>query len=239
MTAGHPDRTAFMQRALEVDAEQTSELPRISVRYVADLVCPWCYIGFRRLAQVMTQRQVDFTWHPFLLNPYLPPEGVTRRDYLERKFGSLVQAQSLHRRIAEIGDREGIRFSFAAIRRQPNTLRAHALILGAKAYGLQSAAAEMLFAAFFSAGADLGDPDVLRSVAARLPLPSAEAERLLALDQVEEVARAHDAACALGVNGVPVLVLGDEQVIAGAQPTEALEAMLDVAAYCRQGRQAS
>jgi predicted DsbA family dithiol-disulfide isomerase len=239
MTAGHPDRTAFMQRAIADGAEQTIQPAATRARYVADLVCPWCYIGFRRLIQAMGRRDVDFAWHPFLLNPYLPPEGVTRREYLERKFGSLVQAQVLHRRIAEIGARERIRFAFGAIKQQPNTQRAHAMILAAGAYGLQAALAEKLFDTFFATGADLGDPSVLRAVARQLPLGEAQVEGLLSFAEADEVGRAHERACALGVNGVPVLVLDESHVIAGAQPAEALEAMLDVAAYARQGRHAS
>lgn len=224
MTAGLPERQASMALAVRGGDLGTSA---VQVRFVADLVCPWCYIAFARLGRLLGEAEV--TWQPFLLNPTLPPSGVARSRYLERKFGSLPQAQSLYRRIQEVGAREGIRFSFAAIRSQPNTVRAHGLVLAAAAAGRARLAAAALFRAFFEEGANIGDPLVLAGVASALDLDGAALDDALA----EQVAAGHRAAAAFGINGVPITVFGEDHVIAGAQPVEALTGLLDLERYRR------
>jgi predicted DsbA family dithiol-disulfide isomerase len=224
MTAGLPERQASMARA--VRGADLAAAP-VQVRFVADLVCPWCYIAFSRLGRLLGD--AELTWHPFLLNPTLPLTGVARTRYLERKFGSLPQAQSLYRRIQEVGAREGIRFSFASIRAQPNTVRAHGLVLAAAASGRARFAAATLFRAFFEEGADIGDPLVLAGVASALDLKDAA----LGVAQADQVAASHRAAAAFGINGVPITVLGEDHVIAGAQPVEALTGLLDLERYRR------
>lgn len=246
MTAGAPERQASMARAVLADAARPGgSAPAARVRFVADLVCPWCYLGFRRLRGLLEPLEAELIWHPFLLNPHLPPEGVPRGRYLERKFGSPVQAHRLHRRVEEVGAREGVRFAFGAIATQPSTVAAHALVLGAAAAGRATAAAEALFRAFFEEGRDIGDRAALRALLARSPDLGGPAA-LAALDSPErhgEVRQAHERACGLGINGVPVCVFGRDHVIAGAQPVEALAALLDLE-RCRvgaapQGRQGS
>lgn len=206
------------------------------VRLVADLACPWCYIAFARLRRLMARAPVELVWHPFLLNPYLPAEGVPRARYLERKFGSLAQAQAAARRVAAIGAAEGIRLALGAIPLQPNTALAHALALEAAARGRLVEAVGAVFRAFFEGGMDIGSAEGLRRVAAEAGLP--EAALPAAARHLPEVAAAHERAYALGINGVPVLVFGEDHLIAGAQPDEALEALLDLERY-RQAQAAS
>lgn len=222
MTAGLPERQASMVRAVQAPAAASAP---VQVRFVADLVCPWCYIAFARLGSLLGEAEV--TWHPFLLNPNLPPAGVARSRYVERKFGSLPRAQTLYRRIQEVGAREGIRFAFAEIRAQPNTVRAHGLVLAAAGAGRARLAASVLFRAFFEEGADIGDPAVLARVARGLGLPDPAADAGLA----DRVAASHRAAAAFGINGVPITVLGGDHVIAGAQPVEALAGLIDLERY--------
>lgn len=229
MTAGPPERQASMARAVRGDAPHDgTALPR--VRFVADLVCPWCWITFRRLRPLLGG--VRFTWHPFLLNPRLPEGGVPFEAYLERSFGSLAQAQRVCARIQDIGAREGLRFAFGAIAVQPRTEPAHALVLAtARAGGDPLAAAEALFRAFFEHGRDLGSPRVLEAVAREAGLPAEAPSAAADPIALAEVAQAHARACALGINGVPICVFGDDQIIAGAQPPEALAALLDLERY--------
>jgi predicted DsbA family dithiol-disulfide isomerase len=207
--------------------------PPARVRLVADLACPWCYIAFARLRRLLHHGPVELTWHPFLLNPYLPREGIPRAHYLERKFGSLAQAQGAARRIALAGAQERIRFVFGAMTRQPNTAAAHALVLTAAGHGRLVEAATALFRAFFEEGADIGSDETLQYIAATIGLPPSAG--LPMAERLAEVAAAHERAYALGINGVPVLVFGRDHLIAGAQPVEALEALLDLERYRELG----
>lgn len=231
MTAGSPDQQQAMHSALAREEARSLVEPAPRVRLVADLVCPWCYIAFVRLQRVLAGSGASLIWHPFLLNPYLPLEGVSRRRYLERKFGSVAQALAVHRRAAEVGAQEGIAFAFGAIDAQPNTLAAHALVMAATRLGRGSVAAAALFRAFFVDGADLGRLDVLAEVASEVGLDPHDVAELTAEASLERIALAHEQAYAIGVTGVPVCRFGDDHVIAGAQPEEVLEALLDLELY--------
>jgi predicted DsbA family dithiol-disulfide isomerase len=231
MTAGSPDRDRTMRAALAAENSRSLVRPVPVVCFVADLVCPWCYIAFIRLQRVLAGSAAILAWHPFLLNPHLPPRGVTRVQYLERRFGSVAQAHGVHRRVAQAGAKEGIPFAFGAIRAQPNTIPAHALLLAAAAHGRELEAAGKLFHAFFAAGADIGDAAVLARIGAELGLYSGEIAAAAGPAATDVVVAAHERAFALGIAGVPVCVFGDDQVIAGAQPPEVLEALLDLERY--------
>jgi predicted DsbA family dithiol-disulfide isomerase len=231
MTAGAPDGQAGMRRAVQEEGGLTLSGQVPIIRLVADLVCPWCYIAFMRVQRLLATGPAELVWHPFLLNPHLPTGGVSRSIYLERRFGSVSQARSSYRRIAAAGVGEGIRFSFATIGTQPNTVMAHGLVLSAAGLGRLVPTASALFKAFFEEGADIGDPEVLGEIARRLGLPIDVGA--LASDQglLSRVAQAHEQAYTLGINGVPVCLFGDDHVIAGAQPLEALAALLDLQRY--------
>jgi predicted DsbA family dithiol-disulfide isomerase len=240
MTAGSPERHEDLRRAVSIDAPTSHGPTQPTVQFVADLVCPWCYIAFVRLRGVLADTGAGLVWHPFLLNPHLPQAGVSRMHYLERKFGSVAQAQAVHRRTAQAGAGEGIRFAFGAIRAQPNTVAAHALLLGVAEHGCQLELADALFRAFFTAGADIGAEAVLREIAAGVGIGTKNYDALVTVASRESVALMHASAFQSGISGVPVLVFGDDHIIAGAQPVEAVAALLDLERYrCERRRDAA
>ena len=231
MTAGAPEHDRTMRLAFDARDARSLVQSGPVVRFVADLVCPWCYIAFIRLQRALAKSGAALVWHPFLLNPHLPPRGVTRTEYLERRFGSVAQAYGVHRRIVQAGAREGIPFAFGAICAQPNTVLAHSLVLAAAGRGRQIEAAAALFQAFFVAGANIGQPAVLARIGAEVGLEPEDIAAATDEAAARLVATAHERAFALGIAGVPVCVLGDDHVIAGAQPLEALEVLLDLERY--------
>ena len=174
MTAGSPERDRTMRAALATEGARSLVRPVPVVYLIADLVCPWCYIAFMRLQRALAGSAAVLVWHPFLLNPHLPPRGVTRVQYLERRFGSVAQAHGVHRRVVKAGAKEGIPFAFGAIRAQPNTIPAHALVLAAAAHGRELEAAAALFHAFFVGGANIGEAAVLARIGAEIGLDTDE-----------------------------------------------------------------
>lgn len=206
---------------------------RLQVEVVFDLVCPWCYLGTRRLRRALRARPdilVDIVWRPFLLNPDIPAAGLPRQEFLTRKFGGEERARRLHATIAELGLAEGVPFRFDRIRRMPSSLDAHRLVRFASREGLGEAMVDALFHGHFAEGADLGHMDTLMQLAMRVGLDGGAVHRFLEsggdADAVHaENLRAHR----LGINGVPCFVVAGRHAIAGAQEPEVLERLLDVA----------
>ncbi len=207
---------------------------RLSVEVVHDLVCPWCYLGVRRLLRTLRRRpelQFDLVWRPFLLNPDMPRAGMARADYVSRKFGGEDRARRLYASIAEIGLAEGLQFRFERIRRTPSSVDAHRLVRLAARYGRASEMVEALFAAHFTDGRDLGDLRVLTAVAASCGLDGEAARQfLLGEEETDAVHSENLRAHRLGINGVPCFVVAGRHAIAGAQEPEVIERLLDVAA---------
>ena len=207
---------------------------RLLIEVVHDLVCPWCYLGVRRLFRTMHRRPdllFDLVWRPFLLNPDMPRAGMARADYVIRKFGGEDRARRLYASIAEIGAAEGVEFRFDRIRRIPSSVDAHRLVRWAASHGRSSEVAEALFAAHFSDGHDIGDHSVLRSIAAASGLDPAAFARVLRSDEDVDAVHADNLrAHRLGINGVPCFVVAGRHAVAGAQEPEVLERLLDVAA---------
>ncbi|HUL92785.1 MAG TPA: DsbA family oxidoreductase [Burkholderiales bacterium] len=207
----------------------------LSIDIVSDVVCPWCFIGKRRLEAALDlyrQRRPgapapEIVFHPFELNPDLPREGITRADYIAKKFGA--RGYSAHDRLVHAGAQLGIAFAFDKIERQPNTLAAHALIERARLSGVQGAMKEALLKAFFVDGADLTDEPTLLRVAAGAGLDRKEAEVALADESLRRtVAEEENQARAMGVNGVPFFIFNKRLAVEGAQSPEVLlEAMLE------------
>ena len=207
----------------------------LSIDVVSDVVCPWCYIGKRRLEAALELYRKDrpdapapeITYHPFELNPDLPREGVGRADYVAKKFGA--RGYSAHDRLVHAGAQLGIAFAFDKIERQPNTLAAHALIEAARRTGVQPAVKEALMKAFFVDGLDLTDRETLIRVASEAGLERKAAEAALADEDLRRaVAEEEGKARAMGVNGVPFFVFNGKLAVEGAQPPEVLlEAMLE------------
>jgi len=207
----------------------------LSIDVISDVVCPWCFIGKRRLeAALELYRERDpqapapqVAYHPFELNPDLLREGIPRADYVAKKFGA--RGYSAHDRLVSAGAQLGIPFAFDRIARQPNTLAAHALIEYARRRGVQSAVKEALMQAFFVDGLDLSDAATLVRVAAAAGLERAEAEACIADEALRRtVAEEEEKARQMGVQGVPFFIFNKRVTVSGAQEPEALlEAMLE------------
>lgn len=202
------------------------------IEYVFDSVCPWCYVGKRRLERALAQRpetRARILWRPFLLNPDLPPEGIDRRAYLDRKFGGAARVQRVHAAVAAAGRGEGIEFDFDAITRMPNSLNSHRLIRYAGSVGREGEMVEALYRAYFTLGLDIGDVEVLADLGATFGLDRAPLLAYLTSDAevagvLNDNARAHR----LGVNGVPCLILEGSYALAGAQEPDILLRLIDI-----------
>lgn len=190
----------------------------------SDPICPWCYIGKARLGRALEQRpnhRFVVEWHPFMLNPTMPREGVDRRAYMEAKFGGRDGAARAYAPVAEEARRSGLTLNFEAMERTPSTLDAHRLIHWAGIDGRQTAAVSALFAAYWTQGRDIGRPEVLTEIAAGIGMDADMVARLLASDADADDIRARDAdARAKGVSAVPTFVIAGRHVVPGAQPTE-------------------
>lgn len=206
---------------------------RLQIEVVFDLVCPWCYLGTRRLRRALRARPdilADIVWRPFLLNPDIPSGGLPRHDFLTRKFGGEERARRLHATITELGHAEGVPFRFERILRMPSSLDAHRLVRFAAREGLAQAMVDTLFHAHFAEGADLGHFDTLTRLAARIGLETAAVHRFLDSGAEADAVHAENLrAHRLGINGVPCFVIAGRHAIAGAQEPEVLERLIDVA----------
>jgi len=207
---------------------------RLSIEIVHDLVCPWCYLGVRRLLRTLRRRPdllFDLTWRPFLLNPDMPRMGMARPDYVARKFGGEERARRLYAAISDTGRAEGILFRFDRIKRSPSSVDAHRLVRYATRFGRADAMVEALFSAHFTDGHDIGDPAVLLAVALACGLDAGDVAQFLRSDDESDAIHAENLrAHRLGINGVPCFVIGGRHAIAGAQEPEVIERLLDVAA---------
>jgi predicted DsbA family dithiol-disulfide isomerase len=197
---------------------------QLQIDVVSDVVCPWCFIGKRRLEQALGRvpdTPVSVRWRPFQLNPQLPEAGVSREEYVRSKFGS--RADEVYARVAQAGRSAGIEFAFERIVRQPNTLAAHQLIRAAAASGCEDAMVETLFRGYFLEGVDLTDRAALVALAARAGVASSQAE--LAVDdsglRAALAAEEHQAR-ALGVEGVPFFIFAGRVGVSGAQDAAVL-----------------
>ncbi len=206
---------------------------RLSIEVVHDIVCPWCFLGLRRLMRTLRRRpdlSFELTWRPFLLNPDMPRAGMARAEYVVRKFGGEERARRLYASITEIGRGEGLLFRFERIRRTPSSVDAHRLVRWASGYGRGAEVVEALFSAHFTDGLDIGDVQVLAAVASACGLNGGEALRFLYGDaEIDTVHAENLRAHRLGINGVPCFVVGGRHAIAGAQEPEVIERLLDVA----------
>jgi predicted DsbA family dithiol-disulfide isomerase len=196
------------------------------VDVTSDVICPWCYIGKRRLERAVRdlggRHEVRVRWHPFRLNPTMPAEGMDRRDYRTAKFGSWERSQALDAQVAAAGEAEGIVFDFDRIGRTPNTLDAHRLIAPAGEQGVQDAVVEALFRGYFTEGRDLSDRGTLLGLVAHAGLNRGRAESLLLGDEgLESLRAAEGRSRRLGVEGVPYFVINGEVAVSGAQGPQA------------------
>ncbi|MGZ8348048.1 MAG: DsbA family oxidoreductase [Allosphingosinicella sp.] len=198
----------------------------LTVEVVSDVACPWCYLGKRRLERALSllpNMAVTVRWRPYRLDPTIPPEGVDRKDYLTRKFGSLAAIEPAHRRLVEYCHDEGIDFHFERITRSANTIDAHRLIRWATAAGLDDAMVERLFAAYFSEGRDIGEQQVLAELAGEVGLDAVLVARRVASDEDREIVAGEiEDAYRIGVTGVPCFIFDQKYAVMGAQPAEGI-----------------
>lgn len=205
----------------------------MQLNVIFDTVCPWCYIGKRRLERALALRpklSVSIQWHPFLLNPDMPPNGIDRTAYLIKKFGSEARVRRIYGAIGEAGQSVEIDFAFDRIHRTPNSILSHKLIRYASEWIAADSLVEDIFEAYFIKGADIGTVPVLMDLAAHhgLNLDALQAYLESDLDEdtvYEENVRAHR----LGINGVPAFNFNGGMVISGAQEPEVLVRVMDAA----------
>jgi len=191
---------------------------------ISDVVCPWCFIGKRRLEKALLLRPeivAEITWRPFQLNPDMPEEGLARADYIASKFGGIGHSRRIHQTVAEAGAAVGIDFAFDRIRRSPNTKNAHRLIRFATSRGVGDAVVDRLFRGYFLDGRDIGDLATLAEIAAECGIDRSEARSFLASAAEREEIIAEDRnARRLGVNAVPCYIFAGQYAISGAQEPE-------------------
>ena len=200
------------------------------VDVVSDVVCPWCYIGKRKLETALARLRADeaglaptVRWHPFELNPDLPREGVPRAEYLEKKFGGKARAAEIYARVRAVGAEVGIAFDFDRIARQPNTRDAHRLISWAQQRGDAGALVERLFRAYFIEGRWIGERNELAALAADTGLPGDEARAMLASDAYRaEVEAEYREAQEAGITGVPFFIFNGRTAVSGAHDPDVL-----------------
>lgn len=205
----------------------------LTIDVVSDVVCPWCFVGKKRLEAALRLRpnvQTVVSFHPFFLDPTVPREGKPRIDYITGKFGGTDKITDGHRRLTELGRTVGIDFHFEKIERQPNTLDAHRLIHWAQEAGQGGPVKEKLMSMFFIEGADLTDLDTLASAAKAGGLDPAKIKKDLQSDKDEELVRKQaQAASASGVGGVPFFVFGKKYALSGAHEPENIASAIDQA----------
>ncbi len=203
----------------------------VKLDILSDPVCPWCYIGKALLYRALESKpEHPFTieWHPFQLNPDMPPEGADRAAYLEAKFGGRDKAVAIYARIEAAAIEAGLDIDFAAMKRMPNTLDAHRLIHWAGLEGCQGAMVSALFRAFFREGRDIGDRGTLADLAESAGLDRAFIVRLLASDADRDDILARDAhARDRGITAVPTFVIANQYALPGAQPVKLWHQVID------------
>ena len=197
----------------------------LTIEVVSDVICPWCYIGKRRLGKAIAaldgEVSAEIRWLPFQLNPGMPPEGMPRAAYRAAKFGSLERSRELDARVAKEGESEGIGFAFDAIQRTPNTVAAHALVGLAQQQGRGDAVLDALFRAYFEEAQDIGDTETLAALAQRCqvsgwPRQGAATEVVALEQQMRE----------LGISAVPTFIFDRKFAVSGAHPPETLAAAI-------------
>ncbi|MEO8543088.1 MAG: DsbA family oxidoreductase [Burkholderiaceae bacterium] len=213
-----------------------TESTTLTIDVVSDVVCPWCYIGKRKLEAALELARVaglpapEVRWHPFQLNPDLPAQGISRKQYLEDKFGGAQRAAEIYARVKAAGQSAGLELNIDGISLQPNTLAAHALLAFAQQHdGLDAgnAVKERLLKAYFIENRFIGDVDVLVQIAVDAGLDG-DAARAFITDpaQLQNVAAADARVREMGVSGVPFFIFNQKVAVSGAQdPASLLAAM--------------
>ncbi|MGC1447880.1 MAG: DsbA family oxidoreductase [Xanthobacteraceae bacterium] len=206
--------------------ESSSDMPTVHIDVVSDVVCPWCYIGKRRLEEAIALTpdvNVSINWRAYFLNPWIPREGIDRQTYLETKFGSVERYAVIAERIASAAALEGLIYNPDKISRQPNTLDCHRLILWSRSATDPGQVKQRLMELYFAEGADLSDAKVLIQAAVDCGMDGDLVRRLLASDaEVDRIENDANAAKEAGIDGVPCFIFGGSVIVTGAQSPEYL-----------------
>jgi predicted DsbA family dithiol-disulfide isomerase len=204
----------------------------LPIDVVSDVVCPWCFIGKRRLEKAIVLKPeipVEVRFRPYFLNPWIPREGISREEYLTTKFGSPERYRGIAQRVAAAAAAEGLTYAIDSIKRQPNTLDCHRLIRWAGADGPPMK--QRLMDLYFTEGGDLTDREVLVKAAADCGLDAAQVRQRLASDEdVAHVQQEADSAKEAGINGVPCFIFGGLLAVEGAQAPEYIAQAIERAA---------
>ena len=197
----------------------------LAVDVISDVICPWCYIGKRRLeraiAAVEGQYEIQVHWHPFQLNPTMPKEGISRKQYRTRKFGSWERSLELDAKVIAVGESEGILFAFDKTDRTPNTVDAHRLIWLADQHGCQDAVVEGLFRAYFTEGKDIGNQQTLMEVVDEAGLDRQASDDMLNSDDgMDVISSGREMSQRHHVDGVPFFIINNAITLSGAQAPE-------------------
>jgi predicted DsbA family dithiol-disulfide isomerase len=210
----------------------------LTIDVISDVVCPWCFIGKRRLEKAIALKPdipVKVRYRPYFLNPWVPRAGISREEYLTTKFGSVDRYRSNVQRIVMAAREEGLAYNMDAIARQPNTTDCHRLILWSGQTGDPARMKQRLMHLYFTEGADLSDPEVLVGAARDCGMDADEVRRWLASDKdVAEVEAEAEAAKNAGIDGVPCFILGGVFAVSGAQSPEYLADAIERAATERR-----
>jgi len=203
-----------------------STLKPLKIDIVSDVVCPWCYIGKRRIEDALAlvpDVPVEVQWRPFFLNPWVPREGISREDYLTTKFGSVEAYKGIAGRVVDAASEEGLVYRPDLVKRQPNTTDCHRLIHWAEAKGKAGEMKQRLMELYFRDGGDLTDTEVLVQAAADCGLDAADVRQRLATDEDVALVSGHaQEAADKGISGVPTFVFALKYAVSGAQPAEML-----------------
>lgn len=203
----------------------------MQIDIVSDTICPWCFIGKRRLERALDQRaDIDFQvhWRPYRLDPTIPREGVERKAHMRAKFGGGPDVAQRGEAIRLMGEGENIAFDFSRIARTPNTTDSHRLIRWAGTAGVQNTIVETLFSAYFEEGRDIGDPAILEWIAAQAGMDSDLVRELLSQDVDRELVEREDAlARRMGIQGVPAFIFANKYLVSGAQDPATLTKIID------------
>ena len=210
----------------------------VTIDVVSDVVCPWCFIGKRRLEKALSLKPdipVEVRYHPYFLNPWVPAEGMSRDEYLTTKFGSPDRYKQIAGRVADAAAQEGLTYAVDKMKRQPNTRDCHRLILWAQGEGKAPQMKQRLMDLYFTEGADLSDREVLVKAATDVGLDAAEVRRKLASDEdIAQVEQAANSAKEAGIDGVPTFIIGGVAAISGAQDPQVLANAIEQIANNRE-----
>jgi predicted DsbA family dithiol-disulfide isomerase len=198
----------------------------VVIDVVSDIVCPWCFIGKRRLEKALALKPeipVEVRFHPYFLNPWVPREGISRDEYLTTKFGSPDRYQGIAGRVQAAAAEEGLVYDSSKMKRQPNTTDAHRLIFWASSIGKSAEMKQRLMDLYFTEGGDLTDREVLVKAAADVGLEADKVREALASDaDLAAVEAAANQAKEAGIDGVPFFIIGNLAAISGAQSPEVI-----------------